>query len=180
MKKICAWCKKELENVQIDVNEEHPVTHGICPRCAQRLLFGRAKPLHEFLDSLGVSILLIESEPKVLTANKHARNLLGKELPEIEGHKGGDVIQCVYASTPSGCGNDVHCKSCTIRRTVLETFATGRSFVKVRTYPDIQLVEEVKTMSLTITTEKAGDVVLLRIDELWEQDAQPTDAPDKK
>jgi len=119
----------------------------------------------EFLDRLGVPVLLVESEPRVLTGNKPARDLLGKGLGEIEGRRGGEVIECVHANTPGGCGQDVHCKSCTIRNTVLETFETGKSFLHVKAFPDIQFGENVKTMSLEISTEKVADVVLLRIDD---------------
>jgi hypothetical protein len=124
----------------------------------------------EFLDRLGVPILLAESEPRVLTANKPARDLLGKGLGDIEGHKGGEVIECVYASTPDGCGQDVHCKACTIRNTVLETFETGKNFLRVKAFPDIQFDQDTRTMSLEISTEKVGDVVLLRIDDFGEAD----------
>jgi hypothetical protein len=124
----------------------------------------------EFLDRLGVPVLLVESEPRILTGNKPACQLLGKELPQIEGHKGGEVIECAYASTPDGCGQDVHCKACTIRNTVLETFETGRSFLHVKAFPNIQFDQDTRTMSLEISTEKVGEVVLLRIDNFGDPD----------
>jgi len=170
MKRVCAWCKKELGPAASGSDDDQAITHGICTSCSTGMLSALAVPLHEFLDSLGVPVLLMESEPSVLTGNTHARELLGKDLPEIEGRKGGEVIECVHSKKPGGCGKTEHCKSCTIRNTVLETFATGKSFVKVRAYPDIQVGEDVKTMSIEISTEKVGDYVLLRLDDLREKE----------
>jgi hypothetical protein len=68
--------------------------------------------------------------------------------------------------SPEGYGNTVHCKSSTIRIIVLETFATGKSFVRVPAYPDIQTVSGIKTMRYLITTERVGVFVLLRIEEM--------------
>jgi len=124
----------------------------------------------EFLDRLGVPVLLVESEPRVLTGNKPARDLLGKGLGDIEGRRGGEVIECVHSYSPGGCGQDVHCKSCTIRNTVLETFKTGKSFTHVQAFPDIQFEQDIKTMSVEISTEKVADVVLLRIDDFGDPD----------
>ncbi|MDP6634862.1 MAG: hypothetical protein QGG42_08200 [Phycisphaerae bacterium] len=175
MRRVCAWCRADLGPVESNIHPEDTVTHGICPSCAARLSslsVNRPEPLHQFLDSLGVPVLLVESEPRVLTGNKLARQMLGKELDEIEGRRGGEVIRCTHADTPGGCGKDVHCKSCTIRNTVLETFATGKDFLHVQAYPDIQLDGDVKTMSLEISTEKVADVVLLRIDDFGDPPEQ--------
>ena len=181
MKKLCAWWQADLGTVGSEELSDNVISHGICKNCAARLFAGHGESLQEFLDRLGPPILLVESEPRVRTANKQARDLLGKELPEIENRMGGDVIECVYAKRPGGCGSQVHCKSCTIRNTVLETFATGKSFVEVPAYPDIQQFGEVKTMRLIISTEKIGNVVLLRIDDIGEkQEGQTTDPPDKE
>jgi hypothetical protein len=165
MKKICAWCKRVLEALDTDHQQKFPITHGICETCAGNLLAQMGRPLYDFLDNLEVPILLMESGPLICTANKHAQKLLDKPLSEIEGRRGGDVIECAHAKRPEGCGNTVHCKSCTIRITVLETFANGKSFFRVPAYPDIQTVSGVKTMCFLITTERVGDFVLLRIED---------------
>jgi len=141
-----------------------------------RLNSERGESIQEFLDRLGVPILLVEPEPRVRTGNRYARELLGKELAAIEGRMGGDVIECVYSKRPGGCGKDVHCKTCTIRNTVLDTFATGKSHLAVRAFPDIQFDNYIKTMSVRISTEKVGEVVLLRIDDFGDIEAGQGDA----
>jgi hypothetical protein len=72
MKKVCAWCKRELETLDADHEQKFPITHGICETCAGNLLEQMGKPLLDFLDSLEVPILMLESGPLVCTANKHA------------------------------------------------------------------------------------------------------------
>ncbi|MEW6355294.1 MAG: hypothetical protein AB1696_03135 [Planctomycetota bacterium] len=165
MKRICAWCKKDL-GAKPSMADDATITHGICKSCITQYLSALAKSMPEFLDGLGVPILMIGSRPRVVTANRQARELLGKDLPGIEGRRGGEVIECIYSKRPGGCGEQEHCKSCTIRQTVLETFATGKGFVRVRAYPDIQTGKDEKTMCIEISTEKIGDYVLLRIDDL--------------
>jgi len=166
MKSICAWCKVVLNGEAQE--DTHPVTHGICLRCAQQLLSDLSKPLQEYLDRLGVPVLVLDNGPVVRTANSQARELLGKELPEIEGRRGGDVIECVHASRPGGCGQQADCQGCTIRRLVLETHATGKSFTRVAAYPERKTSEGVKSSRIEISTEKIGDVVLLRFHDIQE------------
>ena len=167
MKSVCAWCKADIGEIKED-SETVGITHGICDKCIKILLSENSKSMHEFLDSLRVPIIVIESGVKVRMGNKYAKELLGKELSEIEDHAPGDIIECVHSHSPGGCGSDVHCKSCVIRNIVSETFATGKSFSNVPAYPDIEILSKVKSMSFKISTEKVGDFVLLRIDDVKE------------
>lgn len=170
MRKVCCRCGKEMARISSDPLDEDLISHGFCDPCGERLMYEElGEPLHEFLEKLGVPVLVIEPGPRVRTANKQACSLLGKDFSEIQGYKGGEVIECVHARSRDGCGADVHCKTCTIRNTVLETFASGKSFRNISAYPDICVNDEVKTMCLEISTEKVGSLVLLRIDDLREK-----------
>ena len=167
MRTICCRCGKEMGTLDSEEVEKNIISHGFCEPCAESFLYEElGKPLHDFLDTLGDPVLLIEPGPKVRTANSQACTLLGKKVSDIQGHKGGEVIECVHSKTPGGCGKDVHCESCTIRNTVLETFASGNSFERVKAYPDIYAIKKVKNACLEISTEKFGEMVLLRIDDL--------------
>ena len=145
---------------------DYPITHGICDACSQTVLEEVSEPLQQFIHRLEMPVLMINAETLVVTGNRLAQEILGKDLQEIEGQTGGRVIQCTHAFKPEGCGKGQHCQSCTIRRTVTETFKTGKPCIGVRAYPDIQLGAEVKTYHIQITTQKLGDFVLLRIDDL--------------
>ena len=172
MIKICAWCNKDLE-IESDSEADQLVSHGICDACAARVLANPGETLLDFLDRLEAPILAILPDGKVFTANQKAQNLLGKRLEQVQNYPGGEVIECHYAHFGDGCGLDIHCQSCTIRKTVLETFATGQSRINVPAYPDLQIGSEVKTMSLLISTRKFGDFVLLQIDDLGEEGLKP-------
>ncbi len=169
MRRVCAWCKTDLASTDSDTHDpDEPITHGVCAPCSVRILsqMGMGTPLQKFLDELGAPILVTVSDVRAFTANKRAREILGKDLDQIEGEKGGDVIECIYSKLPGGCGNTVHCKGCTIRNAATETLATGRSAVRVPAYQDIDTPDGVRPMRFLVSTEKVGEFVLLRIDDV--------------
>jgi ferredoxin len=88
--------------------------------------------------------------------------LLGAEDRHLEGLLGGEVMECVYARSPEGCGNEVHCETCTVRITVMETHATGRAKKGVHA----KLARVDGEVDLVISTEKRGDVVLVLIESI--------------
>jgi PAS domain-containing protein len=85
---VCAWCGKGLRELIPDA----PVSHGICDDCA--VFFRQNTPtsrIREFLDRFQEPVLLVNSDAVVLTANRPARAMLGKDFPEIENFLCGDV-----------------------------------------------------------------------------------------
>jgi PAS domain-containing protein len=174
MKRVCAWCGKSLGTAFSDVHSDALITHGICDECAFHLRAQVGMPLRDFLDGLGVPVLLLDSDGNVKTANKTVRQFLKKDLTQIEGNKGGDVFECRHATLPGGCGKTVHCSGCTIRRTVMDTFSSGKSQEKLRAYLNRETPDGSQPLRLLISTEKVHDVVLLRIDEITvDEEAQP-------
>lgn len=171
MKIVCAWCNKELSN-KVTAAADEQISHGICDACAARVLANPGETMLDFLDRLEAPVLAVLPDVKVFTANKRAQKFLGKGLGDLRTYRGGEVIECHHAHLGEGCGKTVHCQSCTIRRTVTETFATGKSRTNVPAYPDIQVGAEVKTVSLLISTRKFGNFVLLQIDEPGGEDSK--------
>jgi PAS domain-containing protein len=166
MRRVCAWCDKTLGTVSSDVHSDAVITHGICDKCAFHLRAQVGMPLRDFLDGLGVPVLLVDSDGNIKTANKAVRQILKKDLPLIEGYKGGDVFECSHARLPGGCGKTVHCSGCTIRRTVMETLHSGKSHEKAPASLNRKSRDGSQPLRLLISTEKVRDVVLLRIDEI--------------
>lgn len=164
MKQICAWCGKDLGKTEAGQEEQEVITHGICKDCAYHLFAQAGMPLLEYLDGLGVPVVVVDDEGTVKTANEQARTLLQKDLSEIEGYKGGDVFECPYAKLPEGCGRTVHCSGCAIRQTVTNTFQTGQSCQSVPADLNHEAGEGIAQTRLLISTQKVRDVVLLRID----------------
>ena len=103
--------------------------------------------------------------------------LLARNEP-LRGLRAGDVFECANARLPGGCGRTIHCSGCTLRRTVTDTFTTGRSHVRVPAYLRRRRDEDAGAVSLLITTEKVGGVVLLRVDHVGPDGPVPSTGPD--
>lgn len=173
MKRICAWCKKDLDpSSTSDGTGDAPITHGICSDCARETLAFKAKPLRKFLDQFSKPVFLVSSEGRIVTGNSAGFSLLKRMPEEVEGELGGDAFGCSYAELEGGCGSTIHCKTCTIRITVFDTLQSGKSHIGVPAYPDLHHVTGENRIRFLITTEKMGDAVLLRIDEVTEVDSR--------
>lgn len=107
-------------------------------------------------------VFLVTPEGRIMAGNREAFSLLKKNPEEVNGELGGDVFGCRYADLPGGCGNTVHCKSCTIRLTVMETLQSGKSNVKIAAYPELHHITGENRVRFLITTERVGEAVLLR------------------
>jgi PAS domain-containing protein len=162
MKDACSICKAALDPSR----RKGFVADGICPSCLKDLVAQARKPLQIFLDSFGMPILLVDDDARVKLANRQALDFLRKDPSSIEGRYAGDAIECVHAREGGGCGRTAHCKTCTIRRTVVETYESGRPFVRVPAYADIAVFAELKPTRFLISTEKVGGMVMLRIDDV--------------
>lgn len=175
MRRICAWCRNGIggENLQFGPDNV-PISHGICPDCARIVLSYRAEPLSNYLDRFSGPVYLVNAEGRIVTANKAAFSALGKKPEDIEGQLGGDAFDCRYADLPGGCGNTIHCKTCTIRMKVTDTLQSGQSHLRVPAYPDLHYVTGEKKIRFLISTERVGDAVLLRIDDISEENKDPT------
>ncbi len=166
MRRICAWCGQVLAPGS-ETERNAPISHGICCDCARSLVDIERTTLRDLLDSLDGPILLVDAEGRVLEANGRARAVVGGELPSGGPPWAGNVIRCVNAYTPQGCGRTEFCRAgCVIRRSFTHTHATGESVVGARAAYEVQVEGIRRRAQMRISTEKAGDLVLLRIDEL--------------
>jgi transcriptional regulator of aromatic amino acid metabolism len=136
------------------------ITHGICSDCV-----ARPSANSVLLESIDAPVLLMQGNPRqVVTANRKALELFGKELHEVENHRGGEVFDCVHSFTEAGCGKDVNCESCKIRNAIVDTFVTATSLDGVSTELSIKKPAGTRTFVLQVSTEKVGDLALVRID----------------
>ncbi len=165
MRRDCAWCGTPLGSHE----GTGPVTHGICSECEDRFFpRGTVMTQQEFLDRLPAPVLVVDGGTRVVGANRAARELLGKSLPEIEGRLTGEAIECPFSEHPDDCGQRVHCKSCVIRRLVLDTHASGSPHDREPATQDFRFVGSDRPVRFQISTEKRGGCVLLRVEELRE------------
>jgi len=169
--RVCAWCGKEMGRKPGPENE---ITHGACPECVKYFLLSDPAPsLPDFLQSLGMPVLLVDGDVRVRAGNPLAASLVGKDLDALEGTYGGQVVECARARLPGGCGKTVHCRACAIRNTVTDTFRTGRSHSRVPALADQLTADGERVVRFHVSTEKVGAAVLLRIDDVAPGEGEP-------
>jgi len=165
MKKICAWCNKNLNDIK--ENDEKSISHGICPVCLKKhFQIDNVENMKKLLDKFNNPIMVVDSDGNILSANDVACEMLGKIPEEIEGYKGGVVMECENSVLPGGCGKTKKCEGCRIQNSVMKTLATGKPVnkEKVKLYKLNSFENE--PVEMNISTQKINDVVLLRIDEI--------------
>ncbi len=158
---VCAYCRAALgERNPID---DPRVSHGICSECADWLQHqARGMKLSEYLDGFEVPVVIVDQDGRLVACNGQFSDMVGKNGRELFGALGGDAMECRFARLPGGCGNTIHCETCTIRRCVEQTLETGQG---VRGVP-ASLEQDRQTIDMVISTEKIGDVVRLWVERL--------------
>lgn len=164
----CSWCRRDLRRLEGEKGSAEAITGGICTHCDENLTTYNCRTARDILDSMSEPVLLLDESGKVETGNRRALELLGKEHGEIEDRLAGEVIECVYSDFPGGCGRTEHCEACTIRNSLDETISAGRSLNKVPAYQYIKTPDGIRRKKISISTEKKGRYVLLRIDDIDE------------
>lgn len=167
MRKVCAWCKKDIDpDVSDPASNNAPVSHGICPDCVITFFSFMGKPMKDYLDEFTGPVFLVDSTNKIITANSEALALTHKKSEEIEEKMAGDVFECPHASQVEGCGGTIHCKSCTIKKAILSTSQTGQASIHLPAFADMHFFAKNKKPRFFISTEKVGDAVFLRIEDV--------------
>lgn len=169
MKQVCLYCGRYLGSVEAAPDDPTPISHGVCSICLPRFMKKVGEPLTDFLDNLPGPIFVVDAECRVVGANTLGLQQLSKDLAAIEGQLAGSAFECKNANLPDGCGRTLHCKTCTIRRTVTKTAETGESCYHVPAFLDLADISKDMTIRFLISTEKVKGVVLLRIEDIHPQ-----------
>lgn len=169
MRRVCAWCERDMGAADSSRLSDTDISHGICSKCLDNFTFQKGVPVQDYLDSIPLPVMLIEVAADHYTitrsANKALCGMLGKELWNVAQHLLGNVFECAHARLPEGCGRTLHCSGCAIRRSVMKTHTTGEPQLRVPATLKRGLPGENLSLSLLITTVKAGDSVMLRIEQ---------------
>ena len=158
---VCAYCRKTISDSR--GGGACDVSHGMCQACAD--LYGRlwnGMPLSEYLDTLDAPVIVVNGDGCVLGANQKLAHLLGRERAELRGLLGGEAFACVHSLLPEGCGKTVHCRECTIRRTVQKVAKTGKPVSKVPAW----LRTKTGRVNLRISVKAKDGLVRVIVDEL--------------
>jgi len=161
MRLVCSYCRAEMGTKE--PLDDDSVSHTMCKPCYEhfwRQWDGLA--LGEYLDDFAFPVMAVNADRRMVAANHLMAELLQAPERRLEGLLGGEAMECVYARSPEGCGNAVHCETCTVRITVQDTHATGRAHKGV----PAKLTRASGEVDLVISTEKRGDVVLVLIESI--------------
>ena len=75
----------------------------------------------------------------------------------MRGLLGGEFMECKWARLPEGCGQTVHCAACAIRRTVMDTMATGQAHEDVPAVLNRSDESGPADLEIVISTSLGGD-----------------------
>ncbi len=88
--------------------------------------------LQAIYDNVPIAIILLDSDRRIIKANKKALADNNFTKGEIADFRSGDIMRCIHASdSPHGCGYGDACTECVIRNTVKETFDFGKNLQQV-------------------------------------------------
>ncbi|MFZ2162405.1 MAG: PAS domain-containing protein [Sideroxyarcus sp.] len=157
----CKVCGKGT----VSVSQAAPgsITFGICAACVTQV--SDTPDSRAVLEAIHAPILLLHGNPRqVVSANKMALRLFGKEMYEVAGYRGGQVFDCIHSFTEAGCGKDENCENCKIKNAIVNTFTTGESHNGVATALQIKKPDGIKECIMQVSTERAGDLALVRVE----------------
>ena len=165
IKQECMYCNAHLGWIEEEGIDSVQISHGLCPICLLVFVAGTGTPYADFLDVFQVPLFVVGADCEVINVNKQGRRLVAAGLLELQRRPAGEVFECTHARPPEECGETVHCKSCTIRKSVLVTATTGKPFIKIPAHLDLDADTGQKSVRFLISTERIGMVVLLRIED---------------
>ncbi|MGC4064263.1 MAG: hypothetical protein QM784_06380 [Polyangiaceae bacterium] len=177
MKRVCAWCKKELGEAgqtgasESDAGPPSGISHGICVECVENLGVEDAMGLDEFLDTIEAPVAVVDDEQREAHVNSLAQGLQTTEVeprrlrvvsrsPSIPPP---ELRDCVISGLPGGCKRDVHCTGCTIRRAVMQTYRTGKPISHLPACTSKEAPDAVEYASHWVSTALVGDVVFVEV-----------------
>ncbi len=113
--------------------------------------------LYELIDKFHDPVLIVDEDGRVVATNKTIENIIGrgKSYKDYAGLLAGEVMECVYASLPEGCGKTEHCIACDIRKTIMATMEDGKPRDKV----PVKLHRKDEEIKLFISTQKIMKLV---------------------
>ena len=99
---------------------------------AEETLHENQAKLTAILENAPIMMTLVDRERRVRQANSAVVEFTSRPAEEIIGLRGGEALRCLHSlDDPMGCGFGPFCESCTVRRTLMDTFETGNNHQRV-------------------------------------------------
>jgi hypothetical protein len=169
MKTVCSFCNTIIHP---GTSPDDPVSHGICRPCYERILARHRFNARKYLDMFDAPVFLVDADANILEANSLARSSAARPVALVQNSPCGDILECINASLPRGCGKTEFCPDCTIRNSIISTYTTGIPVKDTPAVIDRFTNGKVDEGNVLVSTRKDGDVVLLRLEPLKDPDLE--------
>lgn len=164
MKRVCAWCNRQMETMQTDDGEvEGLVTHSICNDCADNLDFQMGVSLARYLDSLKIPIIAFDERGRIIAVNEEALKFHKNKNVDISANWTDKIYECAHARLPEGCEKAVHCSGCAIRFVTADAYNTGLSQSDVPAHFNACSAELTEEIDILVSADKIENTIFLRI-----------------
>jgi len=161
MKVICSFCNSVISE---GVSRDDPIRQDVCATCYNRIFEDYGSDASKFFEYLDDPLFLVDGDARVLSTNSPGAKMAKKPVTLIQGQLCGDVLGCVNASHPSGCGKTDLCPDCTFRNTIRETYTTGKPVTRRPAVLTRKSSDAEEKIPILVSTRKEGHVVLLHLE----------------
>ena len=175
MRKICAWCAKELSPSPADDGE---VAHGICLLCKQEFIGETWLSLKESVSRIPFPVLFVDGDYKVDAVSATAAKLVAGNAKDETKPLTGVVIGCVNSQLPGGCGHSAECVGCILRNTATATFADEMTRNGMSSTHKLLSGGSVRDVIITFSVERISAGVLIYVENI--RDRSPTDGVNQR
>lgn len=158
---ICSYCRQKIG--EKEPFEDNRLSHGICGACYDyhipRIL---EKDMSAHLDRYPYPVIMVDENVRLLGINREMTTFLGKARDEVVGLLGGELLGCLYARLPEGCGKTTHCSTCSIRLAVEKSRKLGKDLVDI----PAQLDQETQRVHFRISVFTRGEFAKVVVNEV--------------
>jgi PAS domain S-box-containing protein len=142
-------------------------------RESERKLREQHSLLTAVFDSVPSLLLLVGPEGKVEGVNHATEKFAGRRRGALMAQLGGEVLGCLNAAHPPGCGRGDGCAECPVRTRVMRTFRTGTPIFeeegRLLLQRDGETVPADFQISTALVAGAAGPRVLLTLSDVTER-----------
>ena len=123
-----------------------------------------------------ILMILVDEDHRVLRVSRKVLEMANRSLDEIIELRSGEALRCIHAlDDPAGCGFGIKCKSCKIRKTVLDTFRTRKSCNQVEAAVTLERMDGIIHLIVLISTKliklSGKNLVLVSLEDITKRKA---------
>ncbi len=102
------------------------------------------------LKTLPLALMIVNDAAKIEVINEAAQNIFNISNEEAYLKKCGNILKCINANTPEGCGECIVCQKCILRKSVFEALS-GKVVSRNKGTFHVFHQGQVKVMTLLVT-----------------------------